>query len=96
MHLVDIAFAIDSCWGTTANGMQATRARHSDCSIVACVPLPRYGPVYVGSLKLLVFGYCDNSMREKDWRCRMRGVQATRTRQGDLAGVTRARPRQAL
>ena len=76
--------------------MQATRARHSDCSIVACVPLPRYGPVYLGALKLLVFGYCDNSMREKDWRCRMRGVQATRTRQGDLAGVTRARPRQAL
>ena len=25
----------------------------------------------------LVFGYCDNSVREKDWRCRKRGTQAT-------------------
>jgi hypothetical protein len=31
----------------------------------------------VGVLKLLIFGYCDNSMREKDWRCRKRGTQAT-------------------
>ncbi len=31
----------------------------------------------LGVLKLRVFGYCDNSMREKDWRCRKRGTQAT-------------------
>jgi hypothetical protein len=36
----------------------------------ACVTLLRSG-------KSLVFGYCDNSMREKDWRCRKRGMQAT-------------------
>jgi hypothetical protein len=24
----------------------------------------------------IVFGFCDNSMREKDWRCRKRGTQA--------------------
>ncbi len=24
-----------------------------------------------------VFGYCDNSMRSKDWHCRKRGAQAT-------------------
>ncbi len=28
-------------------------------------------------LKLLAFGYCDNSVREKDWRCRKCGPQAT-------------------
>jgi hypothetical protein len=28
-------------------------------------------------LKLLVCGNCDNSMREKDWRCCKRGTQAT-------------------
>jgi hypothetical protein len=33
-------------------------------------------------LKLLVFGNCDNSVREQDWHCRKR------------AGVTRARQRQ--
>ena len=26
---------------------------------------------------LLVFDFCDNSMREKDWRYRKRGMQAT-------------------
>ena len=26
---------------------------------------------------LLVFNFCDNSMREKDWRCRKRGTQVT-------------------
>jgi hypothetical protein len=25
-------------------------------------------------MKLLVFGYCDNNVREKDWRCRKRGT----------------------
>ena len=25
----------------------------------------------------LVFAYCDNSMHEKDWRCRTCGTQAT-------------------
>ncbi len=34
---------------------------------------------------------CDNSVREKDWRCHKRGIQATRARQGDLARVTRTR-----
>jgi hypothetical protein len=33
--------------------------------------------VYRGVLKLLVFGYCDISMRKKDWRYRKRGTQAT-------------------
>ena len=28
-------------------------------------------------LKLLVFAYCDTGMREKDWCCRKRGMQAT-------------------
>ncbi len=28
-------------------------------------------------MKLLVIGYCDNSVCEKDWRCRKRGTQAT-------------------
>jgi hypothetical protein len=26
---------------------------------------------------LIVFANCDKSMREKDWRCRKRGTQAT-------------------
>ena len=26
---------------------------------------------------LFVFDFCDDSMREKDWRCRKRGMQAT-------------------
>jgi hypothetical protein len=30
-----------------------------------------------GVVKLLDFVFCDNSMREKDWRCRKRGMQAT-------------------
>ena len=30
----------------------------------------------LGVLKLLVVGYCDNCVREKDWRCRKRGTQA--------------------
>ena len=30
-----------------------------------------------GVTKLLVFGYCDNSMLEKNCRCRKRGTQAT-------------------
>ncbi len=29
-----------------------------------------------GLVILLVFDFCDNSMREKDWRCRKRGMQA--------------------
>jgi hypothetical protein len=39
----------------------------------------------VGVLKPLVLGYCDNSMREKDWLCHKREPQATKARQGDLA-----------
>ena len=39
---------------------------------------------------MYVFGYCDNSGREKDLRCRKRGTHAPRARQDDLAGVTRA------
>ena len=31
----------------------------------------------LGLVILLVFDFCDNSMREKDWRCRKRGMQAT-------------------
>jgi hypothetical protein len=31
---------------------------------------------WLGLVILLVFDLCDNSMREKDWRCRMRGMQA--------------------
>ncbi len=31
----------------------------------------------LGLVILLVFDLCDNSMREKDWRCRKRGMQAT-------------------
>ncbi len=30
----------------------------------------------MGLVILLVFDFCDNSMREKDWRCRKRGMQA--------------------
>ncbi len=49
-------------------------------------------------MKLLVFGYCDSSVREKDWRCRQRGAQVTRARhrrhrQDDLARVPRTRER---
>ncbi len=43
-----------------------------------------------------IFGYCDSSMRKKVWRCHKREVQATRARQGDFAGVTRARQRQSF
>jgi hypothetical protein len=35
-----------------------------------------------------VFGFCDNSVREKEWRCS--GALANKAHQGDLAGVTRA------
>ena len=45
----------------------------------------------IGALKVLAFGCCDKSAREKDWRFRQRGTQATCARHGDLAGVTRAR-----
>ena len=40
-----------------------------------------------------VFGYRygDTSVREKDWRCRKRGMHAAYACHGDLAGVTRAR-----
>ncbi len=44
----------------------------------------------------MVFGNCDNSVREKDWRCRKRGTQATRARQGDLGRVTRVRQRESF
>ncbi len=47
-------------------------------------------------LKSLVFGYCDHSVRGKDWRCCKRGTQATLARQGDLAGVTHVRQRQSF
>ena len=50
----------------------------------------------LGLVILLVLDFCDNSMREKDWRYRKCGTQATRGRQGDLAGVTRARQRQSF
>ncbi len=42
------------------------------------------------------FDYCDNSVRENDWRCRKRGKQATGARQGNVAGVTPARQDQAF
>ena len=38
----------------------------------------------------------NNSTREKEWRCRKRGTQATCARQGDLAGVTHTRQCQSF
>ncbi len=40
-----------------------------------------------GLIIQLVFDFCDNSMREKDWRCRKRGMQAT----GDVSPPGRSR-----
>ena len=31
----------------------------------------------LGVMIFLYVGYCDSSVREKDWRCRQRGTQAT-------------------
>ncbi len=31
----------------------------------------------IGVIKVLILGNCDTSVREKDWRCRKRGTQAT-------------------
>ena len=42
------------------------------------------------------FNLCDNCVRQKDWCCHKHGTQATQARQGDLAGVTRARQRQSF
>ncbi len=43
----------------------------------------------LGLLKLLGFGYCDNSVREQDWCCRKRGTQATQARLSNLTGDLR-------
>ncbi len=32
---------------------------------------------YVGVMKSLVFGYCVNSVRDKNWRCHKCGMRAT-------------------
>ncbi len=62
-----------------------------ECDQVVCC-FPRLHDLFeIGVVILLVFYFCDNSMREKDWRCCKRGMQATKARQGDLAGVTHAR-----
>ncbi len=37
---------------------------------------------------MIVFGYCDNSVRKKDWRYRKRGAQAREVRKNDLAEGT--------
>ncbi len=37
-------------------------------------------PLLLGVVKLLICGYCDSSVREKDWCCRKRGPQAMRAR----------------
>ncbi len=47
-------------------------------------------------MNLLVFGFCDRSVREKYWRCRKRETQAMFARQGYLAGVICARQRQSF
>ncbi len=44
-----------------------------------------------GLVALAVRADVKKSVREKDWRCRKHGTEATRARQSDLAGVTRAR-----
>ena len=41
-------------------------------------------------------GDCDDSVREKDWRCRKRGKGGAQARQSDLAGVARARQRHSF
>ena len=47
-------------------------------------------------MKICVVGCYDASMLEKYWHCRKRGIQAALARQGDLAGMTRARQRQSF
>ena len=78
---------------------------------VLCVTVPNLQPnhVYVfrvaaiteiGALALSCcvdrVRVCDSLVREKDWRYRKYGAQATRACQGDLAGATRAQQRQSL
>ena len=40
--------------------------------------------------------FCNNHVREKDWRCHKCGTQATRACQSDLVGVADARQRQSF
>jgi hypothetical protein len=42
------------------------------CAIQLQDNTSKYGTI--GMMKLLVVGYCDNSVREKDWRCRKCGM----------------------
>jgi hypothetical protein len=52
--------------------------------------------VTAGLIILTDFGFCDNTVREKDWRRRTRGTQATWARQSDLAGATCGWQRQSF
>ena len=66
---------------SAATGQASKGIRALVCKEPAC-------PIWVAGI---LFDYCNCSMRDsKDWCYCTRGIQATRARQGDLGGVTRA------
>jgi hypothetical protein len=80
--------AIAATGKTIAMHVAAAKPKYAVVSEVPGVCVMRA----LGVLKQFGFGCCDNSVREKDWRCHKRGTLATRACLGDLAGVTRAQP----
>ena len=62
--------------GLTASGTPTDGLTHVYGARIFSIGNPNQVQV-LGLVILLVFDFCDNSMREKDWRCRKRGTQVT-------------------
>ncbi len=85
----------------TLGGFTCISAYLAVIYIVVCLVSRKQMPLdgaagRVAETIILVFAYCDNSMRKKGRRCRKRRMQVTQICHGDLAVVTRARQPSAM